>query len=335
MPNFDVLLTEFLSDYLPIQKNASEHTISSYCTAFKFLLIYCKDIERIPSKKIDAAVFTDDLILRYLQWLEDERSCSAATVNQRLFALHSFFRYARSQMPQYYMNFSKILNIPKRKATKHSIGYIDTDSMAKILAAPDTTTKSGRRDMTLLCLMYDTGARVSEIADLSIRDVRLDHPAKIRLLGKGSKYRDVPILSNNRDLLKSYMLENLLMLPGKADHPLFFNRSGGRLTRAGVAYILNKYASDYKTVDNMQISPHILRHTKAMHLLQAGVNIVYIRDFLGHADISTTEVYARADLSMKEQALESVNPLSQDAVPIWQKDSDLLNWLDNFSKLKR
>jgi len=335
MINFDALLTRFLSEYLPSQRNASENTISSYCTVFKYLLIYCRQIEKIPAKKIDITLFTDDFILRYLQWLQDERSCSPATINQRLFVLHSFFRYAQSQLPQCYLNFSKILNIPKRKTTKPSIGYVDADSMAKILSSPDTMTISGRRDMTLLCLIYDTGARVSEIVGLSIRDVRLDNPAKIRLFGKGSKYRDVPILPQTKNLLKSYMAENKLLLPGRADHPLFFNRSYERLTRAGVSYILNKYAADFRTVNDTQISPHVLRHTKAMHLLQAGINIVYIRDFLGHSDISTTEVYARADLSMKQKALESVKSLSPDTLPIWQKNSDLLTWLEDFSKSKK
>lgn len=232
------------------------------------------------------------------------------------------------------MNFSKILNISKKKAPKPSIGYIDLDNMEKILSGPNLDKKSGRRDAALLSLMYDTGARVSEIVSLSVRDIRLDNPAKVHLLGKGSKFRDVPILPETKSLLHSYMRENNLLTPGKQDAPLFFNHSGGKLTRAGVTYIVKKYTEEFTAVNNAAISPHILRHTKAMHLLQAGVNIVYIRDLLGHSDITTTEVYARADLKMKQSALEKVRSIAPAETPSWQQNPDLLVWLENFARGK-
>lgn len=334
MKDFDRLLTMYLSEYLPVQRAVSENTVSSYCTTFKLLIHYCREVEMIQERQLDFPSLTDDLVIRFLQWIEDERGCSISTRNQRLFALHSFFRYAQGQLPQYYMNFSKILNISKKKAPKPSIGYIDLDNMEKILSGPNLDKKSGRRDAALLSLMYDTGARVSEIVSLSVRDIRLDNPAKVHLLGKGSKFRDVPILPETKSLLHSYMRENNLLTPGKQDAPLFFNHSGGKLTRAGVTYIVKKYTEEFTAVNNAAISPHILRHTKAMHLLQAGVNIVYIRDLLGHSDITTTEVYARADLKMKQSALEKVRSIAPAETPSWQQNPDLLVWLENFARGK-
>ena len=334
MKDFDRLLTMYLSEYLPVQRAVSENTVSSYCTTFKLLIHYCREVEKIQERQLDFLSLTDDLVIRFLQWIEDERGCSISTRNQRLFALHSFFRYAQGQLPQYYMNFSKILNISKKKAPKPSIGYIELDNMEKILSGPYLDKKSGRRDAALLSLMYDTGARVSEIVSLSVRDIRLDNPAKVHLLGKGSKFRDVPILPETKSLLHSYMRENNLLAPGKQDAPLFFNHSGGKLTRAGVTYIVKKYTEEFTAVNNAAISPHILRHTKAMHLLQAGVNIVYIRDLLGHSDITTTEVYARADLKMKQSALEKVRSIAPAETPSWQQNPDLLVWLENFARGK-
>ena len=161
MKDFDRLLTMYLSEYLPVQRAVSENTVSSYCTTFKLLIHYCREVEKIQERQLDFLSLTDDLVIRFLQWIEDERGCSISTRNQRLFALHSFFRYAQGQLPQYYMNFSKILNISKKKAPKPSIGYIELDNMEKILSGPNLDKKSGRRDAALLSLMYDTGARDS------------------------------------------------------------------------------------------------------------------------------------------------------------------------------
>jgi site-specific recombinase XerD len=281
------------------------------------------------------SIFSDDLICRFLGWLEIERGCSNATINQRLFTIRAFSRYAQQEMPQYFLQFGRILHMRKRHTTKPQVGYVDEDSIKKIFQNPDTTSKNGRRDLVLLCLLYDTGARVSEITDLSVRDVRLDTPAKIRLFGKGRKSRDVPILPKTSAMLKNYMQENLMLDAGKNNYPLFANRLGQRLTRAGVAYILQKYVMDLKTVDGLPISPHVIRHTKAMHLLQSGVSIVYIKDLLGHVDLKTTEVYARADLEMKRKALEKGDSVSPAVAPVWKTDSNLLTWLEELANPKQ
>jgi len=203
--------------------------------------------------------------------------------------------------------------------------------LAEILAQPDLRTPEGRRDAVLLSVLYDTGARVQELVDLSVGDVRLDPPAQIRLLGKGRKMRAVPLMANTVQLLRSHMQENHLDHPEQFDKPLFHNARHERLTRSGVRYILHKYVvlSRSKCPSlNRTVSPHTLRHTKGMHLLQSGVSLDMIRDFLGHVDAKTTQIYARANLEMKRNALEKISePSLVQTIPCWKQNKDLLDWL--------
>jgi site-specific recombinase XerD len=217
------------------------------------------------------------------------------------------------------------------------VEHISLDAVQAILAEPDTESLKGRRDLTILALMYDTGARVSEVAGIRVRDVRIDSPATVKLLGKGEKTRIAPLMNQTRDLVSLYLEEQGLNIIHMGAKPLFFNQRGENLTRAGIAYVLGKYAdaarNKYPNLFSVTVTPHVFRHSKAMHLLQNGVNLVYIRDLLGHADISTTEVYARADEQMKRKAMENAynNPTPKD-LPPWQKDLGLMNWLKNLGK---
>jgi site-specific recombinase XerD len=181
-------------------------------------------------------------------------------------------------------------------------------------------------------MLYDSGARVSELTDLLVRDVCLTQPATITFTGKARKIRHVPLMSKTASSLRDYLEERRLNTAHRLDHPLFFSSRNQKLTRAGVAYIINKYvkaARKQKTVLLPDpVSPHMFRHTKAMHLLQANINLVYIRDFLGHTSVTTTEIYARADDRMKRLALEQAySPSEIDDLPAWQEDMNLLNWL--------
>jgi site-specific recombinase XerD len=221
-----------------------------------------------------------------------------------------------------------------KKTHSAPVAFLTAESVRLLLEQPDTATSSGRRDMVLLSLLYDTGARVQELVDLSMKDLRLEHPAKVRLYGKGRKTRDVPLMDNTVALLGNYLGE--LKSKGRTigDEPLFCNRSGKRMTRAGVSYILKKYFVQTKQLmaglpDS--ISPHTMRHSKAMHLLQAGINIFYIKDLLGHADISSTEIYAHADIEMKREALSTIEGSQvPSSIPAWAKDENLLTWLQQF-----
>jgi len=319
--DFGQHLTGYLASYLPGQRGISANTIKSYGDTFRLLLIYCRDHRNVQPEKLTIAQFNDSLIVEFLNWLEQERSNSISTRNQRLTAIHAFCRYLLTETPQHMALLQRNLSIPLKKYAKPQLGYLSSDEIAKILSGPDLETPAGRRDLTILALLYDSGARVSELVNLRVRDIRLDEFPTITLNGKGMKIRYVPIMHKTAELLNNYLAEKHLTTPDKSDNPLFVNRQGQKLTRAGITYILSKYSQD------MQISPHTLRHSKAMHLLQAGVNIVYIRDILGHSSIDTTNIYARADAEMKRKALEKITDQVTPGIPDWRTDDALIQWL--------
>mgnify|MGYP000395061494 FL=1 len=206
------------------------------------------------------------------------------------------------------------------------------EALRLLLAQPDRETRSGRRDAVMLAVLYDSGARIQELLDLRVRDIRLEPPPLLTLTGKGNKSRQVPLMSPTAKLLAQYMSEWQLSRKERPDNPVFFNRCRQKMTRAGVAFILNKYAAQVRPFCAgipEHVTPHMLRHSKAMHLLQAGVNLIYIRDLMGHADIAKTEIYARTDTELKRKALEKAYPsLISDELPDWTKDDALLSWLN-------
>ena len=219
----------------------------------------------------------------------------------------------------------------ERNQTK-AFDYLTLEGIKAILSEPDQSTKNGFRDLVLLTLMYDSGARVQEIADLTASMLRLDEPATIRLTGKGNKTRIVPLMSRTANLLRKYMEHFRVDSTSLSSQPLFYSRKCEKLTRSGISFILNKYTEmariKKQDVIPAKVTPHTMRHSKAMHLLQSGVNLVYIRDVLGHSNIQTTEVYARADTQMKRSALEKAYyPDLQNETPSWQNNPDLLSWL--------
>ena len=329
--DFAKALSNYLSLYLPGQRNVSTNTIKSYRDTFKLFLIYCqqsrhRSVDRLCLKDIDKS-----LVLGFLDWLEQQRRNGISTRNQRLACIHGFYRYMHIEDPTGLLQYQQILSIPSKKAPVAAMSHLTPEALTLILAQPDPSTSSGRRDLTILSVLYDTGARVQELVDLKIRDVRFDPPAIITLTGKGRKKRQVPLMPNTESLLKQYISEAFSELSGAADQPLFSNRMRTKMTRAGIAYIVNKYAAHARSISAIipeKVTPHLFRHTKAMLLLQSGVNLIYIRDLLGHVDIATTEVYARADTEMKRKALEGAYPdIVTNTLPHWTKDDDLLSWL--------
>ena len=330
--DFAKALSRYLSDYLPGQRNVSPNTIKSYRETFRLFLRYGKgcglSIERLCLRQID-----EPFIVGFLTWLEHDRKSSIATRNQRLACIHAFFRYVQIENPEAIASYQKILSIPTKKAPVAVVNHLTPDALKLILDQPDLTRPYGRRDVTLLSVLYDTGARVQELADLKVRDVRLDQPPIVTLTGKGRKTRQVPLMSATESLLRHYMAEVRLLQNGMQDHPLFFNRRHGKLTPKGISFVLDKYVSRARAKSSIipdKVTPHCLRHTKAMNLLHANVNLVYIRDFLGHADLSTTEIYARTDTELKREALEKAYPdMIPSTLPHWTQDEDLLAWLTN------
>lgn len=329
--NFAKHLTEFLSSYLPTQKNVSKNTICSYRDTFKLLINFCQQNKNISAEQITLNVLSSELITEFLKWVEVERKCSISTRNQRLAAIHSFFRYAQAEEPTGIFNYQKIISIPIKRSKKLIAEHLTSEAVKLLLEQPDKHTHKGRRDLTLMSLLYDSGARVQELIDIRVCDVSLQTPAVITLIGKGNKTRRVPIMKNTASLLQSYILENKLDKPWKNEHSLFINNQHHKLTKEGVAYIVSKYVESARKISAIipsKVKVHMLRHSKAMHLLQAGVNLIYIRDFLGHVDLKTTEIYARIDTETKRKAIESVYPdLVDDNLPDWNKDQTLLSWL--------
>jgi len=296
--DFARCLTEFLTTYLSGQKNVSKNTILAYRDTFKLLLRYCQDVKSISPERITMENLTSGLITGFLDWLETERKSSISTRNQRLAAIHSFFRYVQGEDPSGLYHFQKVISIPVKKAEKPVVEHLTPEAVKLLLEQPDKHTAKGRRDLTLMSVLYDTGARVQELIDVKVCDVILDSPSVVVLTGKGNKTRRVPIMKNTVSLLQSYLSENNLSKQWKNQYPLFSNNQHNKLTKEGVSYIIAKYvepARKSSTIVPPKVKPHILRHSKAMHLLQAGVNLIYIRDFLGHVDVKTTEIYARAD----------------------------------------
>ena len=329
--NFAKYLTEFFSEYLSRQKNVSRNTIISYRDTFKLFIHYCQEVKKIPAEKITLEILSSELLIDFLNFLETNRKCSIATRNQRLAALHAFFRHIQAEEPEGILHFQKIVAIPIKKAKKPTVEYLIPDAVKILLKQPDKHTPKGRRDLTLISLLYDSGARVQELIDIKIRDVILQEPAIIILTGKGDKIRRVPIMKNTVTLLRRYFLENNLNQASKNEAPLFTNKQHHKLTKEGVAFIISKYvrlARQTSTIVPKKVNPHMFRHSKAMHLLQTGVNLIYIRDFLGHVDIKTTEIYARADTETKRKAIENLYPdLINSDLPDWSRDHALLAWL--------
>ncbi len=324
-------LTAFLTTWLTTQRNVSVHTVHSYRDTFKLLLQYCQEQHHLAPERLTLINLNKEVIQGFLQWLETERKCSISTRNQRLAAVRSFFKYVQVEEPAGLYHFQKIIAIPVKKTSKPTVDHLSPEEIQLLLNQPDRTNLKGRRDLTLMSVLYDTGARVQELTNLKVSDVFTSSPPLISLTGKGNKVRRVPLMKNAAKLLQQYLTENQLTCPHKGHYPLFTNRQHQALTKEGVAYIIDKYAHAARSksaVFPKKVKPHMLRYSKAVHLLQAGVNIVYIRDFLGHVDISSTQIYTRADVETKRKAIENAYPeLIISDLPDWSKDQALLTWL--------
>ncbi len=333
--DFSKSLTDFLIKYLPAERGMSGNTIASYKMTFILLISFMQDQKAIQAHQLMFKHFTKACIEQFLNHLETVRKCCVSTRNARLAALHSFFTYVQYEYPEYIDECSKILSIKVKRTKRESINYLTIEGMKLLFEQPDLSTRKGVRDLALLALMYDTGARVQEIIDTTPSSLRLDKPYTIKLIGKGTKARIVPLMEEQIVHLKYYIDRNNLLDNGKNLYPLFYNHRKEKLTRAGVNHILQCYAALAKkknaTLIPDKISPHSLRHSKAMHLLQASVNLVYIRDILGHESVTTTELYARVDSKQKREAIEKafVNVVKKES-PIWVNNEGLLQWLKSF-----
>ena len=340
--DFAKYLSKYLSSYLPHERNVSPNTIAAYRDSFVVFINYMKDEKHIKVDKLTLDSITKENVISFLNWLIDPKGYNISTRNCRLAAIHSFISYLQYEKVEKLDEWQSILSIKDMKKASNAPNYLTVKGIKLLLAQPDIDDYSGLRHLAILALMYDTGCRVQELIDLTVDSLRIQtEPYTIRIYGKGRKTRIVPMVRNQIVFLRKYMDRYTYGLNENnyLSHPLFFNNRGEKITRAGVTYILKKYADMARqTAPSLipeRISCHSLRHSKAMHLLQAGVNLIWIRDLLGHTTIQTTEVYARADSKQKREALESAYT---DMLPDktkdgeWQKNQTLLDWLKGLQK---
>jgi integrase/recombinase XerD len=310
MPDHALLgpwIRRFLLEHLAMERNLSTNTRASYRDMLVQLLPYAA---RRAGKSIDRVMIADlgpTLIRAFLADLEDTRHCSVATRNQRLAGIHALARFIGESSPEHIEWCMQIRLIPFKKTTQGGVSYLDKPEMDALLAAPDRSSQQGRRDYALLLFLYNSGARASEACTVRITDIDW-HVRSVRLLGKGKKYRTCPLWPRT--------IEQLRLCAGSRhlEEPLFVNRNGQSMTRFGIHTMVERHAAkasiQISSLCGKKVSPHIIRHSTACHLLHSGVDINTVRAWLGHVSINTTNIYAETDLETKARALETCSPVA-------------------------
>jgi site-specific recombinase XerD len=320
-------LQAFFTDRLARQRQASPHTIAAYRDAIKLLLAFAAGQTGKPPCRLDIADLDAPLIGAFLNQLETSRGNSVRTRNARLAAIHSLFRYAALRHPDHAAVIARVLAIPPKRFDKALITYLTEQEITALLAAPDQATWTGRRDRTLLTLACQTGLRVTELTGLTIGDVHLGTGAHVSCLGKGRKQRITPLTAATTAVLAGWLAER----GGLPTDPLFITRRGTPLSRDTLERRIARYttaaARSCPTLREKKISPHILRHSAAMRLLNAGVDTTVIALWMGHENVATTQIYIHADLALKEKAIARTAP--QDTPPgRYQPPDAVLAFLD-------
>jgi integrase/recombinase XerD len=329
-------MNPFFNQYLAVQKGLSFNTILAYRDAIKLLLCFAADHLKKTVDKLNIEDFDYRLILDFLNYIENERRCSATTRNARLAAIRTFFNLIGREEPSLLMQSQKIRSIPQKRTKHKTIDYLDEDEIQALLNSVATNSRTAIRDKALLLILYNTGARVQEIVDLKIADLRLDSSGQVKLLGKGKKQRACPLWPETIDAINEY-LENRNPKDPDEDH-LFLNANDKPITRFGIRYITKQYAKSAGTkcpsINNKVVTPHTLRHSTAMHLIRAGNDINTVSYWLGHADINTTHIYVEIDMDIKRKMLQ-ISPAPKTSkvskIPKWQ-EPDILKWLDDLSR---
>ena len=328
-------LFTFFQEYLPTQRGVSVHTLRSYRDSTLLLLRYMADDTGKRIEMLQLSDFNAEHVIRFLRHLETKRHNGIATRNARLAGLHTFARFLIANHPEYLASLQRVLGLPfKRGAKKTPIDYLEIKEVEALLGGIDRATPSGQRDYALFALMLNTGARVQEILDLKVCDVRFEPPHQVRLVGKGNKVRVCPIWPRTAKLLQQLVSSALSANSEPVNQRLFLNHRGEPMTRFGVRYLLRKHLP--KRLPNepsglaKRLHPHSLRHTTAVYLLKAGVDFATISQWLGHATLSTTMRYARADMDLKRQALTQVFPetlAAPTAGRVRLNGSEITTWL--------
>src|SRR5512139_1079505 len=308
--NLAPLLERFFADRLMRQRQASRHTISSYRDTFRLFLTFAHDRLGTPPSRLPFEAIDAPLVVAFLDHLEKHRHLSVRSRNLRLTAVHSFFRYAAFELPGHAAQIQRVLAIPSKRFTRTLVHFLTRPEVEALLAAPDQRTWFGRRDYAFLLVAVQTGLRLSEMTSLTPADVTLGTGAHLHVIGKGRKERCTPLAKPTVAVLKAWLREP----PRGAGRVLFPNARGTRLSPDAVAYLMAKHVKaatvQCPSLEDKRVTVHVLRHTTALDLLQAGVDRTVIALWLGHESIETTQIYLEANLAMKEQALARVVPVN-------------------------
>jgi integrase/recombinase XerD len=324
----------FLTDYLPNERGLSDNTLLAYKDTLKLLLRYLDTQLKRKIDQLDCQAIDAQSIRAFLDYLEKQRRCSANTRNARLAALKSFFYFLGRQRPEC-LDISHQVSLIALKKTPHkTVDYLEAEELHAILDAVDGHSRNGLRDKALLLFMYNTGARVQEIADVKIEHVRFDAASQVLLTGKGHKQRLCPLWPETLVALEDYLA---VRAPNNSDEQhLFLNARGEKITRFGIRYIVRAYTAKsiprYPALEKKNVSPHTFRHTTAMHLLQAGNELNMVRLWLGHASLNTTHMYIEINMQMKRQILNTTKPPNLKPKHYSWQQPKILQWLDELCR---
>ena len=323
-------MKRFFAHYLPIQKGLAVNTILAYRDTIKLLLCYAANTLNKSADELCVEEIDESLVLAFLDHLEDTRGCSPRTRNARLAAIRVLFGFIAREEPALLLQCQKIRAIPLKRTEHKMVEYLEEKEMQALLDTVDINSRTGMRDKALLLLLYNTGARVSEIVELKTDNLRLAGIAQVTLMGKGKKYRSCLLWPETVQAVQTYL--KLRVAKESGTEQVFLNANGMPVTRFGIRHIIRKYAESAQnqcpSLRNKPVNPHTIRHTTAMHLLRAGNDVNMISYWLGHADINTTHVYIEIDMEMKRKMLlKAKAPTVSKAMP-WQKPN-VLKWLDS------
>jgi len=328
-------IRNFFSEHLPQLRGLSTYTIHSYRDSLSLLLRFVATERRRSVVTLDIHDLPSDQIIKFLQHLEDFRKNSASTRNVRLAAIHAFFRFVAEKIPSQIEHCQRILAIPFKQARTRPIEYLEYEEIQSVLSTIDRSKNDGRRDYALIVTMFNTGARVQELLNIRCSDLQLLKPLHVRLFGKGKKERICPLWPEIAELLQELIEDQGVDI--YSHERIFLNHRRQPLTRYGVRYLLAKYCNLARkttpSLKNKRLHPHSMRHSTAVHLLKAGVDMITISHWLGHASVETTNRYATVDLEMKRKAINSVKRVGvknkTSAIAPWNKNNSILNWLES------
>jgi len=326
-------MKRFFSHYLPVQKGLSINTILAYRDAIKLLLCYTADTLGRSVDNLAVQDITQKVVIAFLDYLEQKRNCSPRTRNARLAATRSLFAFIAREEPSLIQQCQRIRAIPVKRTQHQTVDYLEEKEMQALLDAVDCNSRTGIRDRALLLLLYNTGARVSEIVELKLYDLRLNGAAQIHLLGKGKKHRNCPLWPETVTAIQTYLRHRSPKEPEIEN--LFLNANGAAITRFGIRYITDKYSTSAQdqcpSIKTKKVTPHTIRHTTAMHLLRSGNDVNMVSYWLGHANINTTHIYLEIDMEMKRRMLEKTGAPAIKKEKLWHKP-DILLWLNNLTQ---